>query len=227
MVSQVTTTPNTKKKVFIWGASGHSLFVMNIVSYCPNIELVGLIDDVNIQNFGKKINGYPVLGGKEILPELIKQGITGCIFGFGNCSARYRLGEYLVSEGYELVSVIHPHASIAASVSIGAGVVIGPAVVVDANCIIEDNCILNNNCCISHGSIVGTGSHICPGVIIGGDVTIGKRSWIGIGSTIIQKISVGSGSFVGAGSLVTKNIPDDVLSYGIPARIIKKIDYDF
>jgi sugar O-acyltransferase (sialic acid O-acetyltransferase NeuD family) len=227
MESTITNIPNIKKKVFIWGASGHALFVMNILSFFNNIEVIGLVDDINFQNIGNKFNGYTVMGGKEILPDLKKQGVTGCIFGFGNCSARYRLGEYALSEGFELISAIHPHTSIASSASIGTGVVIGPAVVVDANCIIEDNCILNNSCCVSHGTSVGSGSHICPGVIIGGDVTIGKCSWIGIGSTIIQKTTVGSGTFIGAGSLVTKNIPDSVLSYGAPARIIKEISNDF
>lgn len=218
---------SSKKKVFIWGASGHALFVMNILSFCQNIELIGFIDDVNVQNTGKLIGGYPVLGGKEILPYLKEQGIEGCIFGFGNCSARFRLGEFIMAEGFELVSAIHPNSSIAKSATIGAGVVVGPSVVIDSNCTIEDNCILNNSCCISHGSFIGTGTHVCPGVIIGGDVTVGACCWLGIGSTVIQKISIGASTYIGAGSLVTKNMPDGVLSYGAPARIIKNIDYLF
>lgn len=220
-------TYGKKKKVFIWGASGHALFVMNIVSLCHEIELVGLIDDVNIHKRGNIFNGYPILGGKEILSDFKEQGITGCIFGFGHCSARYRLGEFLLSEGFDLVSLIHPNSSIASSSSIGAGVVIGPSVVVDANCVIDDNCILNNSCCISHGTHIGSGTHVCPGVVIGGDVIVGKSSWLGIGSTVIQKISIGSRTYVGAGSLVTKNIPNNVLAYGAPASIVKEIDYEF
>jgi sugar O-acyltransferase (sialic acid O-acetyltransferase NeuD family) len=216
-----------KKKIFIWGASGHALFVMNIVALNQDYELIGLIDDMNPQNVNKVVNGFSVLGGKEMLPFLKDQGVSGCVLGFGNCTARLRLGDLLQSEGFELVSAIHPNSSIASTASIGAGVVIGPSVVVDANCIIEDNCILNNNCCVSHGTRVGSGTHICPGVILSGDVIIGNSCWIGIGATVIQKISIGNNSFIGAGSLVTKNVPDGVLSYGVPARIVKKMDHEF
>lgn len=216
-----------KKKVFIWGASGHALFVMNIISLHQNLELIGLIDDINPENKGSEVNGYKVLGGKEMLPYLRDQGVLSCVLGFGNCSERIRKAELLLDFGLDILSIYHPDCSVASSATIGKGVVIGPNVVVDANCIIENNCILNNSCCISHGSYIGEGAHICPGVVIGGDVTVGKRSWIGIGSSVIQKVIIGTGTYIGAGSLVTKNIPDNVLSYGVPARIIKNIDYEF
>ena len=50
---------------------------------------------------------------------------------------------------------------------------------------------------------------------------IGKRSWIGIGSKIIQNISIGNDVIVGAGSLVLDDIPSNFKVYGNPAKIIK------
>ena len=214
-------------KLFIWGASGHALFVLNILSYYERIEVVGVLDDISPQRAGENYHGVPVLGGCEILPSLKGQGVVKGIFGFGNCSARLRLANFLHSEGFELVSAIHPMAAVATTAAIGAGSVIGPGVVSDAGCTIEENCILNNNSCISHGTHVAAGTHICPGVTIGGDVTIGRGSWIGIGSTVIDKITIGSGSYVGAGAVVTRDIPDNVLAYGVPAKIIRSIPHDF
>ena len=221
------TSPHQHSKVFIYGASGHAHFVSNIVSLIDGLDLVGMVDDVSPERVGENFNGFPILGGRGVLPKLLTQGVRSCILGFGNCSARLELGELLINMGFLLVTVIHPGAHIASSATIGAGVVIGPGVVVDAGCVIGDNCILNNNCCVSHGSRIGMGTHICPGVTIGGDVTVGDSSWIGIGSTIIEKISIGSKSFIGAGSVVTRNITDNVLAYGSPARIVRQLSCKF
>ena len=57
---------------------------------------------------------------------------------------------------------------------------------------------------------------------LGGNVRIGKGSWIGIGSSIIQGIKIGEEVLLGAGSVVIKDLPDTVKAVGNPAKIIKK-----
>ena len=54
-------------------------------------------------------------------------------------------------------------------------------------------------------------------------VKIGKNVWIGSKCTILPGITIGDNSIIGAGSVVTKNIPDNVVAVGNPARIIKEI----
>ena len=218
---------DSKRKVFVWGASGHALFVLDILSYHPLIEVVGVLDDISPERAGECFHGFPVLGGRDIIPTLKQQGVTGCVFGFGNCSARLRLADYVVQEGLHLITAIHPKAIIASSATIGAGSVIGPGVVVDAGCTVEENCILNNNCTVSHGTRIDAGTHICPGVTIGGSVTIGRGCWIGIGSTVIEKVTIGPGSFIGAGAVVTRDLPAAVLAHGVPAKVIRCMSQDF
>ena len=50
----------------------------------------------------------------------------------------------------------------------------------------------------------------------------GELSFLGIGATIIQGIKIGKNVTVGAGSVVIKDIPDNVIAVGNPAKIIKK-----
>ena len=216
-----------KTKIFVWGASGHALFVRNILSYHNDIEVVGVLDDVSPQRKGENFHGVQVLGGREILPFLKKHGVVKGVFGFGSCSARLHHANFLYNEGFELISAIHPMAVVSTTASIGAGCVVGPGVVIDAECKVEENCILNNNSCISHGTYVASGTHICPGVTIGGDVSIGRGSWIGIGSTVVEKITIGAGSYIGAGSVVIRDVPDNVLVYGTPAKVIRSIPHTF
>jgi maltose O-acetyltransferase len=54
-------------------------------------------------------------------------------------------------------------------------------------------------------------------------VTIGNNVWIGGGSIILPGVTIGDNVTIGAGSVVTKPIPDNVLAYGNPCRIIKEI----
>ncbi|WP_288567960.1 maltose acetyltransferase domain-containing protein [uncultured Lactobacillus sp.] len=55
-------------------------------------------------------------------------------------------------------------------------------------------------------------------------VNIGNDVWIGGHSTICPGVTIGNGVVVAAGSVVTKNIPDNVVVGGVPAKIIKKIE---
>jgi acetyltransferase-like isoleucine patch superfamily enzyme len=56
-------------------------------------------------------------------------------------------------------------------------------------------------------------------------VRIGRGSWIGARAMILPGITVGSRVMVAAGSVVTRDIPDDSLVAGNPARVLKKLEY--
>lgn len=61
------------------------------------------------------------------------------------------------------------------------------------------------------------------GLEIAKPIVIGDDVWIGGDVTILAGVKIGSGSVIGAKSLVTKDIPANVLAYGNPARVVKKI----
>jgi len=54
-------------------------------------------------------------------------------------------------------------------------------------------------------------------------IHIKKNCWIGAGATILRGVTIGENSVVGAGSVVTKDVPDNVIVAGNPAKIIRKI----
>ena len=56
-------------------------------------------------------------------------------------------------------------------------------------------------------------------------IRIGKNVWIGSNSTILPGVSIGDNAVIGAGSVVTKDIPENMMAVGHPARVIKSI-YD-
>ncbi len=54
-------------------------------------------------------------------------------------------------------------------------------------------------------------------------ITIGENVWIGGGAIVLPGVTVGHNSVVGAGSVVTKDVPDNVVVVGNPARIVKHL----
>ena len=57
-----------------------------------------------------------------------------------------------------------------------------------------------------------------------GKVTIKENAWIGIGAIICPGVTIGRNAVVAAGAVVTKDVPDNVVVGGNPARIIKELD---
>ncbi|MBA0883138.1 sugar O-acetyltransferase [Flavobacterium undicola] len=55
-------------------------------------------------------------------------------------------------------------------------------------------------------------------------ILIKRRAWIGAGATILPGVTVGENSIIAAGAVVSKDVPDNVIMGGIPAKIIKSID---
>ena len=55
------------------------------------------------------------------------------------------------------------------------------------------------------------------------DVRIGSGCWIGAGVIVCPGVTIGDGSVIGAGSVVTKDIPANVVAYGNPCRVVRKI----
>ncbi|MEC4003128.1 sugar O-acetyltransferase [Flavobacterium sp. SUN052] len=54
-------------------------------------------------------------------------------------------------------------------------------------------------------------------------VSIGNDCWIGGNSVILPGVKIGNGCTIGAGSVVTKDIPDNSLAVGNPAKVIRKL----
>lgn len=54
------------------------------------------------------------------------------------------------------------------------------------------------------------------------NITVANHCWIGFGVVVLKGCSIGRGSVIGMGSIVTKNIPNNCIAVGMPARVVKK-----
>ena len=209
------------QKLVIWGAGGHAKVVADIVRLVGNYEIVGFLHDLDRSGKMREFCGCRILGGREHLDVLYEAGVRNLIFGFGSCEARLRYTDFVFTKGFCLAKALHPQATIASDVLIGDGTVVVAGAVVNPGTIVGTNVIINTASSIDHDCFVGDGVHVAPGAHLAGGVNVGRGTWIGIGSVVKERISIGSNTVVGAGSVVLNDIPDGVIAYGSPARIVR------
>ncbi len=108
--------------------------------------------------------------------------------------------------------IIEDNVEIGSNVSIDRGAL--------GNTIIGKECKIDNLIHIAHNAKIGEKSYIIANSMIGGSVNIGTNSWIAPSVSILQQLTIGKDSTIGVGSIVTKNIPDNEVWTGSPARPI-------
>ncbi|MDE6004081.1 MAG: sugar O-acetyltransferase [Oscillospiraceae bacterium] len=112
----------------------------------------------------------------------------------------------------------------------GKNIHIGKHVFINAGCKFQDQggIIIGDGTLIGHNVVLATLNHeIAPAKrqgMIPKPIKIGKNVWIGSNATILAGVMIGDNAIVGAGAVVTKNIPENKIVAGIPAKIIKSID---
>jgi sugar O-acyltransferase (sialic acid O-acetyltransferase NeuD family) len=119
-------------------------------------------------------------------------------------------------------NLIHPSATLGSNIALGRGICIGANTVIAPNVRIGNYCTINRACSIGHDTEIGEYVKINPAVAIAGYVKIGEQTTVGIGAVIINRIKVGSHSLIGAGAVVVRDVPDHVVSVGVPAKTIKE-----
>lgn len=123
-----------------------------------------------------------------------------------------------------LMTVVHPNAYVGRKCELGPGVVIEPGVTVSAFSNLRRGVFIGRAATIGHHNDIGEFSTINPGATLTGNVKVGEYVQIGPGATVVNRITIGSKTVIGAGSVVTKDIPDGVIAYGNPCKVIREND---
>lgn len=64
------------------------------------------------------------------------------------------------------------------------------------------------------------------GNLIPSPIKIGERVWIGANATVLPGVTIGDNAVIGAGSIVTRDVPENTVVTGNPARIKKRIEFE-
>ena len=207
--------------VIIYGSGEQGRIVLDILQQTGE-DIIGFIDD-NKMSHGKKVNGVPVLGGFEFITDSRIMN-SKYIIAIGDNSKRAQKYLDLEHSKKEFINAIHPSAIISKNTTIGKGVVIAPNCTINTDAVIGNNVIINTGAIIEHDNIIEDNTHIAPGVCMAGGVRVKSKATIGIGAIILDDLTIGENATVGAGAVVTRNVPDNTIVVGIPAKIIKYND---
>lgn len=204
--------------VIVIGAGGHAKVCIELlrdsrfhVAFC-----VGGPDSV------AECLGVPVLIGDEHLARLRSEGFEEIFVAIGSNSLRERLGMQVAALGFRLVNAVSSRATVSPSARIGQGVAIMAGAVINADSRIGDLCIINTLASVDHDGDLATAVHVAPHVALAGNVSIGARTFLGVGCKVIPEIEIGADSFAAAGSVITQAVAAHSRIAGVPAQPMRK-----
>jgi acetyltransferase-like isoleucine patch superfamily enzyme len=149
-------------------------------------------------------------------------------FAFGVAGARPKAAvlEFYASRfpiaRQQFANLVHPSVQLAHEHQFETGIFLEPGCIVSPFARIGFGVSVFRGTSIGHHTEIGEFSLISPGVQIGGLTRIGRGATIGIGAVIFDHVSIGAQSVIGGGSLVNADVPDGVVAYGHPCKVIRQ-----
>lgn len=130
---------------------------------------------------------------------------------------------YVRNELNELEFIYHNgNVSIGANVQIRAFCTVDRATLATESTVIEEGTKIDHHCHIAHNVKLGKHNTLANGCIIEGSCVVGDYNTFGTGVIVQRKVKVGNNCVFGSGSVVTKDVPDNSVMIGNPARLWKQ-----
>jgi sugar O-acyltransferase (sialic acid O-acetyltransferase NeuD family) len=207
------------RRIVIVGAGSQGAIVADILQRAREAgsdgAAIGFVDDTESLH-RETILGLSVLGPIDSLSSIEHDAIVVAI---GDNARRRTMTERLVARGEKLATAIHPFTSIAPSATIGEGTMISAGALLLPRCSVGRGTLLNTKASVDHDSILGDYAHVSAGGTVGANVRIGDETLIALGASVASERTVGARTIIGAGAVVVRDIPDDVIAFGVPARV--------
>ena len=194
---------DSRKGLVLIGGGGHCVSAIDIIENGDEFEIIGILDSNKKEN---NILGHRILGGDELIPDLVKEGnyfliTVGQIKSY---TARLNIAKNLLANNAKIATIKSPLAYVSKHAVVGEGTIIMHHAVINAQSKIGNNCIINSKSNIEHSVTVGDFCHVSTCAVVNGDTVIGKGSFIGSNATISNGISIKENSIISAGKFVSK-----------------------
>jgi acetyltransferase EpsM len=217
------------KKIIILGGSGIGMIASSIIDKTGEYELLGFINDV--VPVGETVGKYKkikVIDRTENVRNYLSDENVFFFNGFVGMTREKEVYDNLQKLGVpkeRYVNLIDPTAIVPWDYcSIGNGVLMAPLAQLSSDTTISDNCMLLANSFIGHDTFLDQYVSVATNAVVGANVHIGKACHIGSNATIREKVRIGDFSLVGMGSVVLKDVPDNSIVAGNPAKVIRQKD---
>jgi UDP-perosamine 4-acetyltransferase len=207
-----------KYKLLVLGTGWLARDVAELIEDFPQYEFAGFVNNQPPFEHGSQIDGKPIFWIDE-LEDFDASYRAVC--GLANMK-KVGIIQQVKDFGIPFVNLVHPLAHISRSVTLGEGVIIFNGVHISGKTVIGSHVYIDQCAIISHAVMVGDYSFISSGANISCHVDIQPKAYIGLGAIVLRHTTIGALSVVGAGSLVSKDVPDKVKVFGMPAVAVEK-----
>ena len=204
------------RPLVIVGAGKHAVSVAN-VALSAGYTIKRFVD--KYKN-GLNLLGYEIIGDLSELDNIDNYSFAIAI---GDNADRERTHKELTlaMPNMHFPPLVHSSAVVSFFTKIGDGAVLMPKAIVGPNSKVGRFCLINTQASIDHDCLMYDYSSLAPAAVTGGAVTIGLRSAVSIGATIKHGIKIGDDSVVGANSYLNKDLPNNQVAYGTPAKRVR------
>jgi sugar O-acyltransferase (sialic acid O-acetyltransferase NeuD family) len=210
-------TRTTGNRIVILGGGGFGTFARDLCEFTGN-DPVGILD--NFKAKGTKVNGCPVLGSTDLISDPDLRQTCEFVIAIRDFKLRRDWAEQVRSSGGRLASLIHPSVVISPSAMLGEGIMINAFSFVYANAKVGDLCLIESHCMIGTEIVIGEACMLAPGVHINRQSRVGEDTFVGSCAVLSTNVTVGRNCVIGCGAAVVRDIPDDKVAAGVPARIL-------
>lgn len=213
-------TPEVPRHLVVVGAGGHGRVVAEAAT-AAGWKVLAFADQTLA---GGQLTGVPVLSGEvDDIARVAAREAAAVIVAIGSNAARRRLQLALQAAGTELAVVVHPTAVMLGGAQVGEGSVVLARAMIGVDCRVGRGAIVNSGVLVEHDGYLGDFSHLSPGVATGGEVRVGEGAHLGVGVSVRNRACIGEWSIVGVGAAVVTDLPDRIIAYGVPARVMRGI----
>ncbi len=209
-------------KVLLWGGRTKARIIMEMISELyADASIIGIFDEtLKKLPFYTNIKLYTEKSDLDFLCQEATHFVI-CIGG-EHGYARFSTSEKLQEKGINPLDLVSKYGLLDKLDSCGEGIQVMPGAIAHKFTSIGKQCILNTNATVDHECKLGHGVHVMGGASIAGRVEIGDFSTVGTNATILPNIIIGKNVFIGAGAVVIKDVEDNSVVAGVPAKYIKK-----
>lgn len=203
-------------KLFIYGASGAGLEVYDLAERTGKYEAIYLIDD-----FQEEADYY---GTKRIhfsSCEEYMEGASEFIISVGEPSARALLRERVQAQGYRLATLIDPSVVLSKTAVVESGCIINAHSVISSRAHLHENCYIGFHVVVGHDACIDEDTIVCPMATVGSGSHVGREAFLGLNSSMKERVNIGDRAIVGMGSMAFRDVASDCTVVGNPARVTK------
>lgn len=217
------------KKVIILGGLGNGSVIANAIIDAnkrgdQEWKFEGYLNDrVDV---GGNIESFPVLGKLADWEKFAKQGsfFINTIYRIDGQQQRIDLFESLNIPDDRLATFVHPLTYVAPNAQLGPGTVVMPHAAVSSATIIDKGCLVMVGATILHNALIGKYCHFAAQSCVGANMSIADGVHIGLNATTRENLSIGKNSTLGMGSVLTKDMGDNEIWAGNPAKSLRKAE---